>query len=151
MTDTITLPLHNVEIDRGTAVITVEVPEHEIRVLRAVHGVAEVPDKGESDDERDFDANADAEWDRLVRTYKRPNMQDAVQIAYPTVAPPPFGCQGGRSILSCAHARHPRERRSAGVCVIRACRWPTCLRKVPRMGRAPRPCVTSAERDLGRA
>lgn len=84
MTDTITLPLHNVEIDRGTAVITVEVPEHEIRVLRAVHGVAEVQDKGESDDERDFDANADAEWDRLVRTYKRPNLPDAVQIAYPT-------------------------------------------------------------------
>jgi hypothetical protein len=84
MADTITLPLHNVEIDRGTAVITVEVPEHEIRVLRAVHGVAEVQDKGESDDERDFDANADAEWDRLVRTYKRPNLPDAVQIAYPT-------------------------------------------------------------------
>ena len=83
MTDTITLALHAVEIDRGKTRVTVEVPEHEIRVLRAVHGVAEVQDMGESDDEREFNPNAGAEWDRLVRTYKRPNMPDAVQVAYP--------------------------------------------------------------------
>jgi hypothetical protein len=84
VTDTITLPLHRVTIDRGRDVLTVEVPEHEIDVLRAVHGVAEVRDLGAGDDEITLDANADAEWNRLQRRYKRINAADPVIVAYRT-------------------------------------------------------------------
>ena len=84
MSETITLPLHDVSIDRGNTVITTQVPEHEIEVLRAVHGVAEVQDAGQSDDEIELNASADGDWGRLQRKYKRQNAADPLPIAFRT-------------------------------------------------------------------
>lgn len=82
MGDTIEVPLHDVLIDRGTTVIAIPVPAHEIDVLRAVHGVAEVRDSGPNGEDMTLDGSADAEWSRLVRKYKRLNAPDPVGIAY---------------------------------------------------------------------
>lgn len=92
MTDKLTLPLHSVSIDRGKEKIGVQVPLHEIRVLRATHGVAEVVDLGEIDpddinSEIELDKSADAEWARLIRKYKRINAKDPAPLAYP-IGPP---------------------------------------------------------------
>jgi hypothetical protein len=85
--DSLTLKLVNLDIDRGRDVLTVAVPEHEIRVLRAVHGDDKVRRSAEQEgDEEDFDASADAEYDRLTRKYHRVNSADLVRIAYPNGA-----------------------------------------------------------------
>ena len=78
------LKLIDVEIDRGRDVVTVAVPAHEVRVLRAIHGpdkVREAPVQGGFDDT--FDENVHAEYDRLTRKYRRINAPDPVRIAYP--------------------------------------------------------------------
>lgn len=99
MNDTIEVPLHDVLIDRGTTVIPVQIPAHEIDVLRAVHGVAEVQDKGPNGDDIALDVSADAEWARLTRKYKRLNTTDPVGIAHRTgpSALKVFGFELGRS------------------------------------------------------
>lgn len=83
--DSIKLKLVNVTIDRGRDVLTVAVPEHEIRVLRVVHGDDKVRtrDVEQEGDEQVFDASADAEFDRLTRKYHRVNSPDPVRFAYP--------------------------------------------------------------------
>ena len=84
MSEKVTLNLIDVLIDRGRDVLTVAVPEHEIRILRAVHGVDAVTEADEQEgDEDDFDTNANAEIARLVRKYRRVNSEDPVRIAYP--------------------------------------------------------------------
>lgn len=73
-----------VEIQRGKYVITCEVPEHEVRVLKAIHGVDEqvqIVDKDAG--EIELDANAHAEYARLQRTYQRTGAPDPVRVAYP--------------------------------------------------------------------
>lgn len=98
MNDTIEVPLHDVLIDRGTTVISIPVPVHEIDVLRAVHGVAEVQDRGPNGEDAELDGSADAEWARLTRKYHRLNTADPVGIAYRTgpSALKAFGFELGR-------------------------------------------------------
>ena len=84
MSETQSVPLYDVTIDRGSEVLTTQVPKHEIDVLRAVHGVAEVKEVGESDEEMVLSTSADTEWARLTRKYKRINSQDPVIVAYRT-------------------------------------------------------------------
>lgn len=81
--ETVTLQLVEVHIDRGRDVITVDVPLHEVEVLKAVHGVSGAvriadPDTGEID----LDISADAEIDRLQRKYRRTGAPDPVTIAF---------------------------------------------------------------------
>lgn len=84
MNETLSLPLYNVTVDRGSTVIPVVVPRHEVDVLRAVHGVAEVQIVGEADEEIALDSSADTEWARLTRKYRRMNSPDPVGIAFRT-------------------------------------------------------------------
>jgi len=82
-----TLQLHDVRIDRGTTVLSVLVPKHEIAVLRVVHGRREVTDNGPAEDEEfELDGSAHAEIDRLTRVYHRVNSADPVRIAFPNGA-----------------------------------------------------------------
>lgn len=83
----ITVPLLLVSIDRGEEVISTKVPEHEIPILKVVHGedsisVAE-EDTGE---EIELDEGADSEFKRLQRKYRRINAPDLVTRAFPTGA-----------------------------------------------------------------
>lgn len=79
----LSLPLYAVHIDRGNDVITANKPEHEVRVLKVVHGDKAVRVQGEADEDGDFAANADTELARLQRTYRRINAPDPVAIAFP--------------------------------------------------------------------
>lgn len=78
------LKLIDLEIERGRDVITVAVPAHEVRVLRAIHGNEKVREAREQKGyEDEFDANVHAEYDRLTRKYRRINAPDPVRLAYP--------------------------------------------------------------------
>jgi hypothetical protein len=92
------VPLVAVTIDRGTTVIATQVPEHEVDVLRAVHGVAEVQTQGDTGDTMPLSKSADDEWARLTRKYKRINSPDPVSKAYRTgpAALEAFGFHMGR-------------------------------------------------------
>ena len=82
---TITLPLLLVEIERANGeVITTKVPEHELTVLKVVHGESSVrvADEG-TDEEIELDAGADAEFRRLQRKDRRINAPDLVARAFP--------------------------------------------------------------------
>lgn len=70
-------------VDRGKNLIRVEVPEHEVAVLRAVHGMQEVRITERDVDEVELEASADAEWDRLTRTYARIGAADPVRFTWP--------------------------------------------------------------------
>lgn len=81
----ITLPLLLVEIERANGeIITTEAPEHELDVLKVVHGESSVrvvdKDTGE---EIELDAGADSEFRRLQRKYRRINAPDLVARAFP--------------------------------------------------------------------
>lgn len=80
----IEVTLIDVMIDRGRDVLTVAVPQHEIRVLQAVHGIDKVrpADKQEEDTEL-LDKSASAELSRMTRKYQRLNAPDPVRLAYP--------------------------------------------------------------------
>ena len=85
MEQSISLPLVRVLVDRGRDKIRVDCPEHEVRVLQAVHGVAEVKIIEKDVDDRVFDPSATAEWDRLDRTYRRTGVsadRSPVAVAY---------------------------------------------------------------------
>lgn len=82
MSRTIEFSLQNVEIIRGKDVITVDVPAHEVEVLKAIHGLERVSVVGQSEDTVSLSANADNEIDRLRRKYRRVNAPDAVDIAF---------------------------------------------------------------------
>lgn len=86
MSKTIDIPLVHVLIDRGSEVLNEHVPEHEVRVLQAAHGLDAVQAIGESNDTIALDDNADAEYARLERKYRRINAADPVRIAYPVGA-----------------------------------------------------------------
>ena len=85
MSDKLTLPLLNVEIERGRDTITVAVPEHEVRVLQAVHtaGNVRVVDIEDPDDQEEakFSSSADDEFMRLQGKYRRVNAPDYVLAA----------------------------------------------------------------------
>lgn len=83
----ITLPLLLVTIDRGDETVTTTVPEHEIPILKIVHGpdVVTVEDE-DTGEEIELDAGADSEFLRLQRKYRRINAPDLVVRAYPTGA-----------------------------------------------------------------
>ena len=82
--ETANLKLVNLDIDHGKNVLTVAVPEHEINVLRLVHGGDKVRrSEVQEGDTQDFDASADAEYDRLTRKYYRVNAPDLVRAAFP--------------------------------------------------------------------
>lgn len=72
-----------VEIQRGKDVLSVHVPEHEVRVLKAVHRPEHVRAVEDSPYRCELPDNADGEYARLSRKYFRPNAPDAVGIAYP--------------------------------------------------------------------
>lgn len=116
MSDTITVALHDITIDRGHEVLTDQVPKHEIDVLRAVHGPAQVQDLGESDEDMALSASADAEWGRLHRKYKRVNAVDPVPVAYRTgpAALKAFGFELGRGVVEEAPQagirKHPKPK-----------------------------------------
>lgn len=86
MSNTITLPLIDVLIIRSNDMqIPARVPEHEIAVLRAVHGsnnVRPLPQE-EFPEEAEFSISADQEFGRLQKTYARINDPDRVLQAYP--------------------------------------------------------------------
>lgn len=78
----ITLPLQRATIDRDTSRMVVEVPEQELRVLRAVHGtinVTAVPAGRNIDVQED---SAEAEFARLAQTYNRMG-ENPVVMAFP--------------------------------------------------------------------
>jgi hypothetical protein len=78
-------PVHQVMIDRDKSILAVEVPEHEIDVLRFVHGHEVVQDKGVVEGEEvELDPSAEAEWARLKRKYGRINAPDYVAMAFRT-------------------------------------------------------------------
>lgn len=77
----IELPLIPVTINRTRDTLVVEVPRHEIAVLRALHGdVIEMP--AESYVVEEFDNNAHAEFGRLVRKYETRNATNPVLTVY---------------------------------------------------------------------
>jgi hypothetical protein len=72
----------NVEITRGKDVVTVDVPKHEVEVLRAVHTPPNVRIVGEDAANIDLDPSCDAEIARLQRKYVRINSPDPVLMAF---------------------------------------------------------------------
>lgn len=84
--DTLTARLVAVRVERGREVIALDVPKHEVDVLRAVHGPANVHEGAVTDEEMVLPVSADAEITRLQGKYKRINAPDPVLRAYPTGA-----------------------------------------------------------------
>ncbi len=81
MNDSVVVPVIRVIVDRGKSKIRADVPEHEVLVLRAVHGEVEVQEI-ERIGERAFEPSAEAEYDRLVRAYRRANAPDYVRMVF---------------------------------------------------------------------
>lgn len=72
MTETVTFTLIHCLVKRGPTTINVRVPEHEIKVLEAIHGHANVFRQEEDyPDEITLDASADYEIGRLATKYNR--------------------------------------------------------------------------------
>lgn len=88
MSDIQSFPLQNVNIHsaRGKDVITVVVPEHEIDVLRVIHGDVNVQVQGPADDEVELATSAHAEYLRLSNKYRQPGQADPVRYAFPNGA-----------------------------------------------------------------
>jgi hypothetical protein len=78
--------LHTVEIQRGHDVIVTHVPEHEIDVLRHVHGAVNVRVGDETDEHIELNDHAENELLRLQGKYRRLNSADPVMRAHPTGA-----------------------------------------------------------------
>ena len=100
MSEIITCKLVDVSIERGRDTITVDVPKHEIDVLRAVHGPSNVREGDLSGEVLELSDSADAEFHRLQNKYRRVNAPDAVRVAYPLGAKAleEFGFSLGRGI-----------------------------------------------------
>lgn len=103
-----TFDLLTVVITRGRDEVVAEVPEHEIPVLEAVHGAANVRVEGKADETIDLDADAEAEFIRLQQKYQRLNATDPALAAYP---------RGARDLESAGFVRAGgrREVPQAGV------------------------------------
>lgn len=85
MSNTITLPLATVRVVRGRETLAVQVPEHEVDVLRAIHGAENVSVVDVPADERldvDLNISADAELMRMQAKYKRVNTPDMVLAVF---------------------------------------------------------------------
>lgn len=82
MSNTVEVKLQAVSILRGRETIAVEVPAHEVEVLRAVHGPANVR-AGDIVGAIDLDESADIELMRMQNKYKRINAADPVLAAFP--------------------------------------------------------------------
>jgi hypothetical protein len=90
--DTKPFPLTTVLVQRSKhEVISVDVPAHEIEVLRAMYDTPELelvtihgPAGGDADDPDTIELNPDknAEFDRLKRRYHRVNAQNPVDLAF---------------------------------------------------------------------
>lgn len=93
MSNTVQCPQVHVLINRGSEVLNVHVPAHEVPILKLVHGSMSVKVKGDSEESITLDANADAEWVRLQRKYRRINSPDPVGIVYP-MGPTQFEAAG---------------------------------------------------------
>lgn len=81
MSESISLPLVEAHIERGHEKIFVHVPEHEIDVLKAVHGPSNVFAGNAVDDEIELSSSADDEYQRLQGKYRRINAPDPVHAA----------------------------------------------------------------------
>lgn len=87
--DTVEVPLVRVTIQRDLEHVVTDVPEHEVDLLRAAHG----DDRVQVDEDYDagtteIPADADSEYQRLVRQYNRRNQgvvgrvyRDAQEVA----------------------------------------------------------------------
>lgn len=84
---TLELKLVCVQIQRNKDVVNVTAPEHEVRVLKAMHGPDNVRQVAELDPEvesYDVDDNADAELGRLDRKYRHNGQRaNPVDVAFP--------------------------------------------------------------------
>lgn len=122
MSDNVTCKLVDVAIERGRDTLTVEVPKHEIDVLRAVHGPSNVVEGDVTDETLELSDSADAEYQRLQNKYRRINGADPVRVAYP-VGPrslEEFGFELGRGVREEApqsaarkHAKPATEKKPA--------------------------------------
>lgn len=95
----ITLPLLQVSIERDEETITTQVPEHEIPILKVVHGPDSISvSDDDTGEEIELDESADSEWRRLQRKYRRINAPDLVLRAFPVGvdALKPAGFKPGR-------------------------------------------------------
>lgn len=72
-----------VEIRRGHEKIHVDVPQHEVLVLRVVHRPEHVSVLGPAKRKLQMDESIGAEWARLQRKYRIPNGADPVARAFP--------------------------------------------------------------------
>lgn len=79
---TIELPLIPVIVQRARDALAIEVPEHEIAVLQVVHGGQVSRVQTDSYAVQEYDANANAEFARLERSYAVPNAPNAVRAAF---------------------------------------------------------------------
>lgn len=86
MSEPLSVKIVAATIDRGREVLHVYVPEHEIRVLRAVHGVKEVAVIDPYFEDGELSASAEDEFQRLTRKYHRLNAPNPVLMAYPAGA-----------------------------------------------------------------
>lgn len=80
--NTLKLPLVSAQVDRGRTKLRLKVPEHEVAVLRMVHGNAEVKVLDKGSDKGEFPISANEEYDRLTRTYARVGAPDPVRAAF---------------------------------------------------------------------
>lgn len=81
----ITLDLVGVQIDRGKTVICKAVPEHEVRVLKAMHGAGKVTKTelaADMEPTADYYANAHMEFGRLENCYRSKD-GSPVALAFP--------------------------------------------------------------------
>lgn len=83
MSNPITLPIYAVEIERGKDVCAIEVPAHELNVLRAIHKPDAIRVTSKDAGEAERVPNAYAEFANLQRKYRRNGAPDPVRLAFP--------------------------------------------------------------------
>lgn len=110
MSEKINVRLQLVAIQRGSDVISTIVPEHEVEVLRAVNGPANVRIEDPHVDDREMDASAEGELLRLQQSYRRINAPDPVRLAFPTgardLAGYGFGASAAREVPMSVQKNH---------------------------------------------
>lgn len=79
----VTLDLFEVEVRRSASdTIIAIVPEHEIPILRAMHRSNRVTKLEGAVDEREYAANAETEFNRLLKSYHRVNSSNPVERVF---------------------------------------------------------------------
>lgn len=80
----ITLSQVVVTVEYGNSALPTTVPEHEVPILKALHGSEAVKVVGKSDDDIELPASAEAELARLARKYDRiGNNSNPVPTVFP--------------------------------------------------------------------